>query len=200
MNESLKVTIKLKIFLIFIFFAQNTFAQKLIKSENKNDKIDIVFVPFFDKKTDEQFTFSLNQSRFKITDTTKVFKNLQNEFLKNTWFKSFLDGFDQNLKSEKNLFAGANENEIKDFKIGTLNSDVICIHTAIESKTVTKINNSGNVTLYCTIAVYDLESGELILKCKVKNETKFKDTLPDKNESIKTLNQDLLACFEQKLK
>nr|WP_315252188.1 hypothetical protein [uncultured Flavobacterium sp.] len=89
MNESLKVTIKLKIFLIFIFFAQNTFAQKLIKSENKSDKIDIVFVPFFDKKTDEQFTFSFNQSRFKITDTTKVFKNLQNEFLKNTWFKSF---------------------------------------------------------------------------------------------------------------
>jgi len=203
MNDFFKSITKVKMLILFVLFVQNTFSQKSVESEKyktQKENINIVFVPFFNKETDEQFTFYLNQGRFTIADTTKISQNLRNEFLKNTWFKNFIDGFAQNLKSEKNLFTNVTENEIKDFKINTLNSDLIFIHSAIESKTVTKINKSGNITLYCTIAVYDLESGEFIFKCKAKSKSEFKNTLPDKNETIKTLTQDLFACFEEKFK
>ncbi|REG88764.1 hypothetical protein [Flavobacterium aquicola] len=203
MNDFFKIITKVKILILFVLFTQNTFSQKSVASEKyktKKDKINIVFVPFFNKETDEQFTFYLNQGRFTIADTTKTSQNLRNEFLKNSWFKNFIDGFDQNLKSEKNLFANVTENEIKDFKINTLNSDLIYIHSAIESKIVTKINKSGNITLYFTIAVYDLESGEFIFKCKAKSKSEFKNSLADKSGTIKTLTQDLFACFEEKFK
>lgn len=203
MSKSQSFTVKLIFFASLIILAQNTFAQKSVdfRSEKfKNDTLNVAFVPFFDKEIDEQFIYSINQSPFKITDTTKVFKNLKIEFLKNTWFKNFVDGLEQNLQSEKNLFFGVNENDIKDFKSNILNSDVIYLHSEINSKTVTKINNSGNITLTCSIAVYDLQTGNLIVNCKVKSKTKFKDTLPDKKETIKKLSQDLFACFEQKLK
>ena len=171
MSKSQSFTVKLIFFASLIIFAQNTFAQKSVdfRSEKfKNDTLNVAFVPFFDKEIDEQFIYSINQSPFKITDTTKVFKNLKIEFLKNTWFKNFVDGLEQNLQSEKNLFFGVNENDIKDFKTNILNSDVIYLHSEIHSKTVTKINNSGNITLTCSIAVYDLQTGNLIVNCKVK--------------------------------
>ena len=201
MNEFFKIITKVKMLILFVLFVQNTFSQKSVKSEKYKaikENINIVLVPFFNKEVDEQFTFSLNQGRFKIADTTKISQNLRNELLKNSWFKSFTDGFDQNLKSKKNLFTNVTENEIKDFKINTLNSDLIYIHSAIESKTVTKINKSGSITLYCTIAVYDLESGEFIFKCTAKSKSEFKNSLSDKNGTIKTLTQDLFACFDEK--
>ena len=194
---------KLKLLILFTVILQNTFAQKSVEREKyktKKENINIAFVPFFNKEIDDQFIYFLNQGRFKVTNTTKISQNLQNEFLKNSWFKSFVDNFEQNLKTKKNLFESANKNEITEFKINTLNSDVIYLHSSIKSKTVTKINKSGNVTLYCTTAVYDLQTGELIMECKVKSKSKFNNTLPEKNETIKTLTQDLFACFEQKFK
>jgi hypothetical protein len=191
---------KYKILIVFILFLQNTFAQKseeIKKYKTKKENINFVFVPFFDKEVDKQFIFSLNQGRFKVCDTTKISKNLRNEFLKQTWFKNFVDKLEQNLKTEKNLFESVNENEIKEFKINTLNSDLIYLHSSVEKRTVTKINKSGNVTLYCTIGVYDLESGKLIKKCKIKSKTKFKDALPEENETIITLTEQLFNCLEE---
>ena len=197
--------IKLNLFIILLpllLLITKSFAfnKEDLSSEQKyNDTLKIAFIPFFHKDFDDQFICSLKNSKFKLAEINKTSENFRVEYLKNNWLKLFIENISENIKSENNLYFSANKIEIEQFKVNNLNSDYIYLHGSVESRKITKINNSGNETLSILIAVYNLKTGDLVFKRKVKSKTKFENVLPDENEQIRKLSVEAFTILEQEL-
>jgi len=181
-------------------------AQKTIKSSGyqfSNVFPTIAIVPYFDKKGNPEIkineifkqTFSKG---FDVRSSEKIIHNLSNhsdfnEIARQNVYRNFPSSF---LKKNPNLFEHLTDVQIDLLKKNFLFSDLLIIGSALNSKEITKVNGTGNVTTSGSISIFDLKTGAFILHISHQIKEKF-----DRKNTIQgTGMQELIASFYQELK
>lgn len=70
-----------------------------------------------------------------------------------------LSGF---VRARANLFQSLSEDQTSMLQKGLGNADLIVVASKVNSKTVSKLNGAGNITISGSITVFDLRTGEFV--------------------------------------
>jgi hypothetical protein len=193
-------------FIAALIFSNLVYGQKI--SANKNYKADayqtIAITPYFDelgnpnKKFNELFeeTFS---STFNVCCQRKLEHNLRDHatFYELAMSTIYVD-LSEVVRTKSNLFNSLNEAERIDLQNGFSNTDLIIISSSIDSRTVTKINGSGNISVSGNITVFDLRTGEYIAFVADEIKKKF-DNMALANPPLDELVHSLLTGLNEAL-
>lgn len=195
MNQLTTFLILITQLLLTLLSSSNSVAQ--IVKQNKTyqwryPEIRAVIIPFFRKDFDDPFTLVFSQAPFQIADTAQIAHNLMNHKLFNTTAGKILKAAE---KTTKNVYAKLKENEIEDFKANTLHANVILIHPSIKSETLTKIKKKRRISLQGDLLVYDLLTGELIVRCSANSQTPLKGDTVDISSAVKNHAEELRTCL-----
>lgn len=190
-----KLNLKLYLYLI----ALSTFAQHEhpIPRESNPDSTLIAIVPFFKKEFDDPFVVTFSQGRFKIADTAQISHNLLNHELFNNTARKVIE---LASRKSKNIYSNFSKNEIDDFKVNTLYSDIVLIHLEINSTTIEKLRGKKIKKIRGDILAYNLRSGEFIHRCSIESKIEFYDEAEGRAYAIKRFAEEAFACFSERLR
>lgn len=196
---------RLKIIIYFILFsgfnldAQNVNLNKQYSLEK--EEIVVVINPFWgdnSKKINDTFFQNFNKGRIKVADTCKIRNNILTDITFNDLVRRITDEKTNNKKS--NLYLNFSDTEIENFKLNTLNADLIIFISDLTGKKVTKLNISGSIQLSGEIMVFDLKTGEFVLQCSNKIKERYKVMTSNTPYPYEKLAEYYYNCFEQNIK
>jgi hypothetical protein len=183
----------------FFLITSSTLAQHEhpIPRETNPDSTLIVIFPFFKKEFDDAFAVTFSQARFKIADTAQISHNLLNHELFNNTARKVIE---LASRKSKNIYSNFSKNEIDDFKVNTLYSDIILIHLEITSTTIEKLRGKKIKKLGGYILAYNLRSGEFIHCCSTESKITFYDEAEGMAYAIRRFAAEAFACFSGRLR
>lgn len=161
------------------------------------DSTLIVILPFFKKEFDDTFALKFSQGRFKIADTSQISHNLLNHELFNSTARKVIEFASG---KSKNIYADISKDEIENFKINTLHSDIILVHLKTTATTIEKVRRKQFIKIQGDILAYDLKSGEFVHRCSIESKIAFYDKAEGKAYAISKFAEEAFACFSERLK
>lgn len=191
-----------------VLFSSILFGQKILtnKEYSSSEIQTLSFAPFFENNGSpnnfmNELFFNGFSSSFQVCCQKDIEHNLVNHSGFNELCKTYLyTDLPAKGKEKINIYEGMSKTETLELKNGFKNTDVLILPSKVNQKTVTKPNGSGNITLFFSLAAFDLRSGEFIASVSDKLKKKFEERKSDKelikeiiNSSTNTLSKTLTS-------
>ena len=192
-NMKLPLLILALVLTTFSLQGQKLMANKEYKARNPINTV--AWVPYFNEdkvvsELNEQF-YQAFKKGFSVADPEQILHNMThhrafNEIVRET------TGFEAHtLKHNLNLFDPMTDEQVAVYKANFMHTDVLIIGSSIKSRTLTKINGSGNISVSGWLTIFDLRTGEFIVsifkKVKKKFDTITSETMPPTKELFEYL-------------
>jgi AAA+ ATPase superfamily predicted ATPase len=174
---------KYLIFLISIAFVNFAYAQKVTTNRKyQPEKIQTIsFTPYFneqgnpDQDINGLFKEALSRN-FEVCCQSELEHNLiKHEAFNNLAGRTIYSDLSELIRTKSNLFNTLTNSEKLELQNGCKNTDLLVITSKIDSRTVSKLNNSGNISISGNITVFDLRTGEFVAFISDEVKQKFDD-------------------------
>lgn len=187
---------KYLLFLASLAFVNLTHAQKVTtnKQYQPKDIKTISFTPYFDEQGNpsEDFNNLIEEalsSSFAVCCQTELEHNLMNhESFNQVASRTLYSDISELIKTKSNLFSSLTESEKLELQNGCNSTDLIFIFSNIDSRTLTKLNNSGSISLSSNLSVFDLRTGEFVAFVTDDIKKKFDDMGRAASPTIELMN------------
>ena len=198
---------KYLLFLIPVAFVNLTHAQKVTtnKQYQPEDIQTISFTPYFNEQgnpyQDFNGLFEEALSRnFEVCCQPGLEHNLMNhEAFNDLAGRTIYSDLSELTRTKSNLFNALTGSEKLELQNGCQNTDLVVITSKIDSRTVSKLNGSGNISVSGNITVFDLRTGEFIAFISDEIKQKFDDmqnASPPLSELVNSLVNGLNKALE----
>jgi hypothetical protein len=177
-------------------FSQKQFLNTSYKLQKHSIKIAII--PFL--QNDKLYTQAIfddlmkdSLSSVKLADLDIVVHNIVTDSLTNASLNKIINKqyTNEELRDHPNLSLLLRAETISYLKQMLDGSDILLIPSGIKSRTVTKINGTGNTTMYGRFSLYDLNSGDLIFDLPAANKVNYLIT----DDEVRKQMEVLLESF-----
>lgn len=168
---------------IFLAFLSPIHAQKLTNNKQyKPQEIKTIsFTPYFNEFGNPNQDFnSLFEEALSSTFVVCCQSELEHNLINNEAFNElagrtiYSDLFEP-VRTKSNLFNGLTDKEKLELQNGCMNTDLIIVTSKIDIRTVSKLNNSGNISVSGNVVIFDLRTGEFVAFVKDEVKKKFDD-------------------------
>ncbi|MTI21247.1 hypothetical protein E1176_09465 [Fulvivirga sp. RKSG066] len=198
---------KYLLFIIYLPFVNLAHAQKVTtnKQYQPEEIKTISFTPYFDEQgnPDQDFNNLIEEvlsSSFAVCCQTELEHNLMNhEAFNEVASRTLYSDLSKLVKTKSNLYSPITDSEKLELQKGCRNTDLVFIFSKIDSRTVTKLNNTGSISISGNLTVFDLRTGEFVAFITDDNKQKFDDmsqATPPLNQLISSLVNELNRAIE----
>jgi len=186
----------LALLITLISFHTST-AQKITvnKKYNPSEIRTVSFTPYFDKQGNLKSNFNKSieevlSSTFTVCCQSDLEHNLINhEAFNNLAKRTIYSDPAELVQTKSNLYNSLTNTEKIELQKGCKNTDLIIITSQIETREVTKINGSGNISISGNITVFDLRTGEFVVS--------ISDTMKKKYDNMRSASPPLTELVEK---
>jgi hypothetical protein len=198
---------KYLLFLIPVVLVNLAHAQKVTgnKQYQPEEILTVSFTPYFNEQGNPSEDFnSLFEEAVSSTFTVCCQSELEHNLMNHEAFnklasRTIYSDLSELVRAKSNLFNALTDKEKLELQNGFKNTDLIVVTSKIDSRTVSKLNNSGNISVSGNITIFDLRTGEFVAFITDEIKKKFDDmsqASPPTEELVNSLITGLNKALE----